>query len=103
MPDMKWQGVVYNTVEGKAEALAGRFYPVVEADTDNIMNEELETLGGEIVIDERVLAEDVRSILRSVRHDKCLVMDEIHNRFLNDTGELWIKQVQSVINAVYKL
>ena len=102
-PDMKWQGVVYNTVEGKAEALAGWFYPVVEADTDNIMNQELETLGGELVIDQRVLAEDVRSILRSIKPDKCPGMDEIPNRFLKAMGEPLVKAVQSLITAVFKL
>ena len=60
MPDMQWQGTTYSTIEGKAEALCGRFYPNVVADTSDV-ELGLRRLGvrEELEIEQQVAIDDI--------------------------------------------
>jgi exonuclease III len=104
MPDMQWQGTTYSTIEGKAEALCGRFYPNVQADTSDV-EPGLRQLGAreELEMEQRVVADDIRAILRSIKPDKGPGIDEIPNRFLQAMGEPLVNAMQSLITAVIKL
>ena len=104
MPDLKWQGTVYNTIKGKAEALCRRFYPKVEADTRDIVEPDLqEELEQELEIEQKVTLDEIWTILQSVKPDKCPGADEIPNWFLQTIGEPLIKAVQSLATAVIKI
>jgi hypothetical protein len=104
MPDMQWQGTTYSTIEGKAKALCGRFYPNVEADTSDV-EPGLRQLGAreELEMEQWVVADDIQAVLRSIKPDKCPRADEIPNRFLQAIGEPLVKAMQSLITIVIKL
>jgi hypothetical protein len=40
MPDLQWQGSQHSTTEDKAKALYERFYPEIEAELDDITDQE---------------------------------------------------------------
>ena len=54
-------------------------------------------------MEQQVVADDIRAVLRSVKPDKCPGADEIPNRFLQAMGEPLVKAMQSLITAVIKL
>jgi hypothetical protein len=76
----------------------------VEADTSDV-EPGLRQLGAreELEMEQRVVADDIRAVLRSVKPDKCPGADEIPNRFLQAMGEPLVKAMQSLITAVIKL
>ena len=104
MLDMQWQDTTYSTIEGKAKALCGRFYPNVEADISDV-ELGLHQLGAreELEMEQRVVADDIQAVLQSVKPDKCPRVDEILNRFLQAIGEPLVKAMQSLITTVIKL
>jgi len=42
MPELQWKHCSYSTVQGKAQALSERFYPVTEADLEDITDREFQ-------------------------------------------------------------
>ena len=72
-----------STVEGKAKALAKRFWPTVEADLIDITNQDFVTRAVEpLEMRQTVTKDEVYSVLKRVKLDKCLKIDGIPNRFL---------------------
>lgn len=54
MPDMYRHGRTHDTIEGKAKALYERFYPIVEADMEDITDHEFEMPYPELEMDQRI-------------------------------------------------
>jgi hypothetical protein len=84
MPDLQWQDSQLTTVEDKARALYERFYLVTEADLGDITDIEFqdEPHSAALAMSQLVTYEEVHSIVRKVKPDKCPGTDEIPNRFL---------------------
>jgi hypothetical protein len=59
MPDMHQHGRTYDTIEGKAKALCERFYPIVEADMEDITDHEFELPYPELEMDQRISTDEI--------------------------------------------
>jgi hypothetical protein len=105
MPELQWKRRCYSTVQGKAQALSERFYPVTEADLEDITDKEFQEdlYGHALEMDQLVTSAEVQAILRKIKPDKCPGTDEIPNRFLQAMGEPLARALQALITAVLKV
>jgi hypothetical protein len=101
MPDLKWNGTVRETVAEKADALAERFYPIVEADLTDITDREF--YNTDLIADYQT-AEDweIQAALKRTKPDKCPGSDEITNRFLQAMGNPLIQALTALLNQCWK-
>ncbi len=106
MPNLQWNGRWHGTSIKKAQALCARFYPVTNADledidtqvfvhSNNATEQRLEITWHTTV----TTVEEIRNILNCSHPDKCPVSDEIPNRFLKTMGEPFILMLVKLINA----
>ena len=104
MPDLQLNGALTSTVEGKATALAERFWPTVEADLTDITDQNFATRGVEpLEMRRTVTDEEVYSILKKVKPDKCPGIDGIPNRFLQAMGAPLARAITELINTCWRL
>jgi hypothetical protein len=105
MPELQWKRRSYSTVQGKAQALSERFYPVTEADLEDITDREFQEdlYGPALEMDQLVTSAEVQAIVRKIKPDKCPGTDEIPNRFLQAMGEPLVRALQALITAVLKV
>ena len=100
MPDLQLNGALTSIVEGKATALAERFWPTVEADLTDITDQNFATRGVEpLEMRRTVTDEEVYSILKKVKPDKCPGIDGIPNRFLQAMGAPLARAITELINT----
>ena len=104
MPDLKWNGTTRRTVVEKAEALAERFYPTVEADLTDITDREFQDidLTADLWCDRTVKDWEIQSALKQTKPDKCPGSDEITNRFLWAMGNPLIQALTALLNQCWE-
>jgi hypothetical protein len=105
MPELQWQGSWHSTVQDKAQALSERFYPVTEADLEDITDKEFQEdlYGPTLEMNQLVTSAEVQAIVRKIKPDKCPGTDEIPNRFLQAMGVPLVRALQALITAVFKV
>jgi len=104
MPDLQLNRALTSTVEGKARALAERFWPTVEADLTDITDQNFITRAGEsLEMHQTVTVDEVYSILKRVKPNKCPGIDGIPNRFLQAMGAPLVQAITELINASWRL
>ena len=97
--DLQLNRTLTSTVEGKARALAERFWPIVGADLIDITDQNFVTRAGELLeMRWTVTVDEVYSILKRVKPDKCLGIDGITNRFLKAIGTLLVQAITELTN-----
>jgi hypothetical protein len=105
MPDIQLNGTLTSTIDGKATAIAQRFYPIVEADLADITEQEFtEQLASEtLAMRQFTTEEEVYAILRKLKPDKCPGIDGIPNRFLQAMGEPLVRALTKLVNLCWQL
>ena len=100
MPDLQQNGSLITAVNSKADALAGQFYPTIEADTTDITDPTLEgrAVLTELQMDCTATEWEVYKALKNTKPDKCLRADEILNRFLLAIGKLLVQALTMLLN-----
>jgi len=104
MLDLQLNRALTSTVEGKARALAEQFWPIVEADLTDITDQNFATRAGEpLEMRWTVTVDEVYSILKRVKPDKCPGIDGITNRFLKAMGAPLVQAITELTNTCWRL
>jgi exonuclease III len=85
MPDIQYSQGLATTNEEKADALRQRFYPIVQANLEDIQGPQEQVT--ELLLDQEATQEEIQKILSKVKPDKCPGADGIPYRILKAMGQ----------------
>jgi hypothetical protein len=101
MPDIQYSQGLATTNEEKADALRQRFYPIVQANLEDIQGPQEQVT--ELLLDQEATQEEIQKILSKVKPDKCPGADGIPYRILKAMGQPLVIVLAQLITSCWKL